>query len=443
MEEHCSNHTVLNFHDSIGMMKMKRFLVLSILVLVAGLSFALNIYGNFTLNSTNTTDLIGASSTVRLWHTPSASLSYIFDFQMVRNTLATPFYAYMTLDHYFYVNGAYLDYSSPNLSVDVGRMDFVEGPGNYYHLFLDDNAGPLNGISVEATINKYFTFKQDMILLNDISPRSLYWREFVFRPTSKFSIAYEEAVLFERYFDPWYAIIPLPYAAIEVLRETPSPWAQNTSLNDNAFAGFWTNYNFSDTSRIYSELLIDDFDMNMFFPGRYQNPNKIAWLIGGQTNIGKLQLIGEFAGATAYTFETTTGATNYAYVVYPSWNNIDQNMIGYKYGENNAAIKVGLNYPVTLGDLSTGTLSLTYTNVHLGLRTPLEPWQGKSEPQGTYWLDDPVLEVMNKFCLSAQMNFGNLMIEPALHYDYVQNLNLQSGLNANLFSLSLTVDQTF
>jgi hypothetical protein len=116
-------------------------------------------------------------------------------------------------------------------------------------------------------------------------------------------------------------------------------------------------------------------------------------------------------------------------------------MIGYKYGENNAAVKVGLNYPVTIGDLSTGILSFTYTNVHLGVRTPLIPWHGGPEPQGTYWLNDPVLEVMNKFCLSAQMNFGNLMVEPALYYDYIQNVNLQSGVNENLFSLSLTVDQ--
>ncbi len=424
-------------------MIMKKIIVLSILLSLAALAFGLNIYGNFTLNSTNTTDLIGASSTVRLWQSPSASFSYIFDFQMVRNSLATPSYAYMTLDHYWYINGSYLDYSSPNLSVDVGRMDFVEGPGNYYHLFLDDNAGPFNGISVEATVNKFFTFKQDMILLNDINPRSLYWREFVFHPTDKLSIAYEEAILFMRFFDPWYALIPLPYAAIEVLRETPAPWAQNTSLNDNAFAGFWTNYNFSNTTRIYSELLIDDFDMDMFFPGTFQNPNKIAWLIGGQTNFGKLQLIGEFAGATAYTFESTTGEPDYSYLAYPSWDNIDQNMIGYKYGENNAAIKIGLNYPITLGDLSSGVLSFTYTNVHLGVRTPLIPWHGTSEPQGTYWLNDPVLETMNKFCLSAQMNFGNLIVEPALSYDNIQNVNLQSGLNENLFSFSLTVDQEF
>lgn len=425
------------------MIVMKKIVVLSILLSLAVLAFGLNIYGNFTMNSTNTTDLIGASSTVRLWQSPSASLSYIFDFQMVRNGLATPFYAYMTLDHYWYINGAYFEYSSPNLSVDLGRMDFVEGPGNYYHLFLDDNAGPFNGISVEATINKFFTFKQDMILLNDINPRSLYWREFVFHPTDKLSIAYEEAILFMRYFDPWYAVIPLPYAAIEVLRETPSPWAQNTSLNDNAFAGFWTNYNFSDTTRIYSELLIDDFDMNMFFPGRFQNPNKLAWLIGGQTNIGQLQIIGEFAGATAYTFESTTGEPDYSYLAYPSWNNIDQNMIGYKYGENNAAIKIGLNYPVSLGDLSNGVLSFTYTNVHLGVRTPLVPWHGTSEPQGTYWLNDPVLETMNKFCLGAQMNFGNLIVEPTLSYKNIQNVDLQSGINENLFSFSLTVDQQF
>ncbi|MGC9214930.1 hypothetical protein [Athalassotoga sp.] len=420
---------------------MKKIIVLSILLSLAALTFGLNIYGNLTLNSTNTTDLIGASSTVKLWQSPSASLSYIFDFQMVRNSLATPFYAYMTLDHYWYINNAYFDYSSPNLSVDLGRMDFIEGPENYYHLFLDDNAGPFNGISIEATVNKFFTFKQDMILLNDINPRSLYWREFVFHPTSKLSIAYEEAILFMRYFDPWYAFIPLPYAAIEVLRETPSPWAQNTSLNDNAFAGLWANYNFSDTTRVYSELLIDDFDMNMFFPGKFQNPNKIAWLIGGQTNIGQLQLIGEFAGATAYTFESTTGEPDYSYLAYPSWNNIDQNMIGYKYGENNAAVKVGLNYPISLGDLSSGILSFTYTNVHLGVRTPLVPWHGTSEPQGTYWLNDPVIETMNKFCLSAQMNFGNLIVEPALKYDNIQNVNLQSGVNGNLFSFSLTVDQ--
>jgi len=412
---------------------VRRLVALSIVIALAGVIFGLNLYGNFTLNSTNTTDLIGASGTIRLWNTPAASMSYIFDFQMARNDLAMPFYGYMTFGHYWYINNAYFLFPLKNLRVKVGRMHFVEGPGKFYHLFLSDSAGPFNGLSIQYTPNNSFSFKQDMIFLNDINPRSLYYRRFTIHPLNGLSLSYEESVLFMREFDPWYAFVMLPYPAIEVFRQEKSLWQQK--FNDNAFVGFFMNYKFG-ISKVYSEFLADDLDMNFIFaPNKFQNPNKLAWLIGGQTELWNVKITAEYAGATAYTFETTTGASNYAYVVYPSWNNIDQNMIGYKYGENNDALKIGIDYPMKFA-----TLNMTYEHVRLGKRTPTVPWHGLSHvPSGTHWLDGSVIETRNIIGIDAQIKWRNLKLEPALSYENIQNADLRKGVNTNNWTFSISI----
>ena len=407
-----------------------------LLILFSSTVIGVSLYGNITLNSTYTTDLIGASGTVSF-----PSISYVYDFQMRRNSVTKPFYGYMTLDHYWYINNAYFYFHNKNFKIKVGRMHFVEGPGEFYHLFLSDSAGPLNGLSIYYKPNGFFNFKQDMISLNDVNPRSLYYRRFTVHLTKKFSISYEESILFMRAFDPWYAFIMLPYPAIEVFRGMNAPWNQN-NINDNALAGFSTNYDLSAKSRIYGELLIDDLDMNAIFaPNKFQNPNKIAWLLGAQFSALNSQITVEYAGATAYTFEKTSMSdpNGYAYVVYPNYDKVDGNMLGYKYGENNDAFKAQIVYPTKFGNLS-----VSYEHVRLGKRTPLIPWHGLSHaPSGTHWLDGPVIETRNIFGIGAQINWQRLTFEPSLSYEKIQNVNLQKGVDTNNWKMSVIVVYSF
>ncbi len=400
------------------------------LLLFPQMIFGMNLYGAMTLDSACITDLVGMSGSVNF-----PSFSYVYDYQMRKDKMVNPFYGYMTFGHYWYINNSYLSFPLTKLRAKIGRMHFVEGPGEFYHLFLGDSAGPFNGLSLRYAPNQFFTFKQDMILLDDINPRSLYYRRFTVHPLNGLSISYEESILFMRAFDPWYAFIMLPYPAIEVFRqEDPkSIWYQN--INDNALVGFSANYDFSN-SKVYAEFLADDLDMNFIFaPDKFQNPNKLAWLIGGKTKLLNAEITAEYAGATAYTFEKFTNTPDpYAYIAYPKYDKVDGNMLGYEYGENNDALKIKVGYPVDFG-----RLSMTYEHVRLGNRTPTDPWHELSNPPvGTHWLDGPVIETRNIIGVGTKVNLQKLTVEPSISYENIQNANLQKGVNTNKWTLSVS-----
>ncbi len=409
--------------------------MLVLTLLLTSIVFGMSLYGNITLNSTYNTDLIGAFGKMN-FH----SFSYVYDYQMRKDQMANPFYGYMTLGYYWYINDSYFSFplTDTDLRAKLGRMHFVEGPGEFYHLFLSDSAGPFNGLSLRYTPNSFFTFKQDMILLNDINPRSLYYRRFTIHPLNGLSLSYEESILFMREFDPWYAFVMLPYPAIEVFRqEDPkSLWYQN--INDNALVGFSAKYDF-DRSKIYLEFLADDLDMNAIFaPNKFQNPNKLAWLIGGETKLWNASITAEYAGATAYTFEKTSKdlPNGYAYIAYPEDPNVDVNMLGYKYGENNDALKIKIEIP-----FGTERVFAAYEHVRFGKRTPTDPWHGLSHmPSGTHWLDGPVVETRNTVSVGSQIKWQNLEFDPALSYEIVQNANLKKGVNTNNWTFSISME---
>ena len=412
-------------------------LVLLVLFLLPSIVIGMNLYGNITLNSAYTIDLMGVSGSVSF-----PSFSYVYDYQMRKDEMVNPFYGYMTLGHYWYINDSYFLFSltDTDLRAKMGRMHFVEGPGKFYHLFLSDSAGPFNGLSLRYTPNSFFTFKQDMILLNDVNPRSLYYRKFTIHPLKGLSLSYEESILFMREFDPWYALVMLPYPAIQVFRqEDPkSSWYQD--INDNALVGFSANYDF-DRSKIYLEFLADDLDMNAIFaPNKFQNPNKLAWLVGGKTKLWNASITAEYAGATAYTFEKSpTTPASYAYIAYPKYNEVDGNMLGYKYGEDNDALEIRIEYPMNFGKLFT-----TYEHVRLGSRTPTVPWHGLSHvPHGTHWLDDPVTETRNTIDVGMQMKWQNLEFDSTLSYENIQNAELKEGVNTNNLSVSMSLGYDF
>lgn len=129
--------------------------------------------------------------------------------------------------------------------------------------------------------------------------------------------------------------------------------------------------------------LIDDINMNRFLsPESYQNPDKIAFLIGFSGRRDPVRFTIEVAGATAYTFERTRADKPYEYVFFEGTSYpIEKNMIGYKYGENNIACVIDFEYR-----FANWTFSLGWESVIFGTRTPHLPWHGGSMPSGTRWL---------------------------------------------------------
>ncbi|MEE8440220.1 MAG: hypothetical protein V3S41_00745, partial [Spirochaetia bacterium] len=192
--------------------------------------------------------------------------------------------------------------------------------------------------------------------------------------------------------------------------------------NDNSILGFFADY--ADPSfYAYAQFLVDDFNTNAFLnPDAYQNPNKIAWSVGGTipTTAGEFGFY--HAGATKYTFQAYGGGsvgaatdTKYGYTYYPAVEYSvggetrvilpEDNYIGYLHGENNLAFLVEYARafePVQVNATIEYTLS--------GSKSPANPWHefnNYSEGgQGTRFLDDDRLESKMTATGRADASFG-------------------------------------
>jgi hypothetical protein len=218
-----------------------------------------------------------------------------------------------------------------------------------------------------------------------------------------------------RYFDIDYFISPLPsYFVQYVSSSLARPWGQYT--NDNSVMGFFGDYS-EEGWYAYAQILIDDLNMNRFLdPEGDQNPDKIAWSLGGSYDsaYGRFSLY--HAGATAYTFEAFGSSVvneMYGYSYYPADSftsgssvipiETEDNMAGYTHGENNIAFLAGWEKKVWLLDCSAQaefTLS--------GSKAAGNPWHELVNwydgGQGTRMLDDPVLE--KKLLISGSATYS-------------------------------------
>ena len=203
----------------------------------------------------------------------------------------------------------------------------------------------------------------------------------------------EAAVYSQRPFDLDYFLIPLPVYFIQYFRTTEGrPWA--TGMNDKTFMGlFWEIE--KDEWDAYAQVLIGDVSLsflNVFFGYERFSPNpwKAAWTLGGrmQTSIGTFGF--HHAGALKYTFNPIgtdrsgryawdSANTAYGYTYYPETRYFDgsrtvnlliqDNMIGYKHGENNLAFQI--DYQNTFNNfLVTSELEFLLA----GNNSPANPW---------------------------------------------------------------------
>jgi hypothetical protein len=231
----------------------------------------------------------------------------------------------------------------------------------------------------------------------------------------KLRIGFQDAVVFSsrytdrsRYFDLYYFLNPIPSFFSQYVMSAPGrPWTKDT--NDNSIMGFFADYR-GNTWYAYTQLLVDDFNSNRFWtPGENENPDKIAWSIGGNMTIHQWGIdfgkIGVYqAGATAYTFESIGTSENnpmYSYSYYPADSclsgetmlpiTIEDNMVGYQHGENNLAFLLTWNRPIW-NIRAEADLEFVLS----GSKAAGNPWHEYSYynegGQGTKFLDDPVLE---------------------------------------------------
>ena len=286
--------------------------------------------------------------------------------------------------HFWYIKNSCISTKlSDNLGISLGIMSHEEGPG-INKLFLDDNS--IIGFPSFVLKNDFerFTFKDIWVSIKLPGygrTKSLNYRSLILN-FGNLKIAFEDSVVYlDRIFDPYYFFTPLPVPVIqEMWHFLNAPW--RSSVDDNSFIGGWFDYRFT-RGRVYGEILVDDINLNRFLAPEsdYQNPDKIAILLGGSINTAYGKVYGEISGATAYTFERTKEDVPYEYTYFDE-GDIEDRMIGYKYGENSLAITVGFQKSI-----QKHNMSIEYSYLVHGTRTPSSPWHGEEEmPSGTKWL---------------------------------------------------------
>ncbi|MBM7559409.1 hypothetical protein [Marinitoga litoralis] len=333
---------------------------------------------------------------------------------------------------YFYMkNGGFIiDFDKYKLS--FGRLqhyDIVDSP---YSLYISSIGLPAIIIDFNYEDNIFF-YESRYIELNRESTigypdRGANFKNYGIK-FGNFRFAYEEAAVYlETSFDIEYFLNPIPNFFIQYVNiSNGKPWTHG--FNANSIMGFMLDYT-DEYKYIYGQILVDDINTNRILdPDSYQNPDKIAWSLGGhiKTKFGKIGLYN--AGATKYTFEPTVPSQKYSYTYYPDvvYNydgekaiSLEENYIGYYNGENNIAF-MG-TYSNIINNINING-SLEY--VISGIKSPANPWGEYSDwtegGQGTHLLDDEKLEHKYDFNLNFDYYLFGIKIYNGLNLRYTFN----------------------
>jgi hypothetical protein len=327
-------------------------------------------------------------------------------------------------DLYFLMdNGGLVTHVGP-LSLSAGRFeqrDVIDSP---YSLFVNSNGNSALSMKL-AYEDDFFFYDTRWIELNSRSDvtsplfttsfpdRGANLKTYGFKIAPGMRLGFQDAAVYSgRSFDADYFLNPIPGYFIQYVKAVSgSPWS--TGGNENEIVGMFWDWKRDDGLSFNAQLLIDDFSV-FGLGGTPNNPWKLAWNLGGRmrTDYG---IFGFYqAGATKYTFQATEGsAYPYSYTYYPDtaflWNatdypiSIEDNSLGYKYGEDNLAFLVDWSKTVSDFDL--------YASLELllaGANSPNDPWDGfSSYPGGTELLTDATIEKRILGTVSASWPTGD------------------------------------
>lgn len=362
---------------------MNKLIIASLLVSVLCFGFTFKFDGWIEYDFDKPTDLAKFSVVV-----PFIGTTFTASGGFKRDNQVIPPYAEKLWYNYWYWDEGYFEWKNEFFSVEAGVKQNSVGPGQIYKLFVAENGFSYPSVHSIATLGRFTveTLWGGLRYLESESKplKGFNYRSLAFSPFKGFEIAYQESVLYlKRTFDPYYFFVPIPIPGIQEFWHLNAPWSYSTSeMDDNSMIGGWIRYS-ADNYSIYSDILIDDINMNRFLnPEGFQNPDKIAFLVGFTGKSGPYKVTFEVAGATAFTFERSTFSRPYEYVYFEGSNlPIEKNMIGYLHGENNIACSIALEYSNNGWSIST-----LYEGLMYGTRTPEKPWHGGAIPSGTHWL---------------------------------------------------------
>ena len=314
-----------------------------------------------------------------------------------------------------------LRWSGGNLALEAGRLVLKDKVQSPYSLFLSGQGNSAVSARIDFEDDHFF-FSDVWIDLNHASgtpvASGFEWpnRAAVVKSYGlKFGnlrVGVQDAIVFSSnsssraaLFDAEYFLVPAPGFFLQYIgRSEDGPWARDPQYNDNTLFGFFADWK-RDGLFLRGQVLVDDFNLNRFVnPGGYQNPDKIAWMIGGsiETDYGTFSL--DHAGATKYTFQPYGNDTSNAmtgYTFYPDTRfsvgsdtrflSPEDSYLGYVHGENNIAF-MG-RWQDTFGGFAVDA-ALEF--MLSGSKSPTNPWGSllnwRDGGSGTKFLDDSTLE---------------------------------------------------
>jgi hypothetical protein len=240
----------------------------------------------------------------------------------------------------------------------------------------------------------------------------------------------DAAVYTGRSFDLEYFLNPIPQYFLQYVKGTPGrPWT--TDSNENNMFGFFYDIQPNKIWNAYAQILIDDFSLGFLkflYDGFSNNPWKLAWALGGtyQTSYGRFGF--HTGGALKYTFNPigspeiprdrgNDALTSYGYTYYPENEYYDDesgsrlvsiliqdNMLGYKNGENNLAFQVDYQNRFRKF-LVNAALEVSLTG-NSSLANPWHEHARQSQSGGTHFLDDGNIETRLELRGNVSRKFG-------------------------------------
>jgi hypothetical protein len=346
--------------------------------------------------------------------------------------------------HFFMDEGGAKLHFGP-LSLDAGRFKHYDVIDSPYSLFINSNGNSAFLMNIRYE-DDFFFYESRWLELNYRSyldptlatgngaafpsgypDRGANIKTYGFKIGQGMRFGFQDAAIYTgRSFDAEYFLSPIPQYFIQYAKTNGgTPWS--TGGNENDIVGIFCDWARVDGYSFNAQLLIDDFSVHGLSPSTLpNNPWKLAWTFGGrkETDYGSFGFY--HAGATKYTFEPITmnkasqlEENCYGYAYYPDTRfddsydfdfsnpqpiQIEDNSIGYKYGENNLAFQADWKYERK----NDYKLCAALEYVIAGSNGSDNPWQDlAAHPEGTKLLNDSVLEnrIVAKF--AGTKSLGN------------------------------------
>lgn len=326
-------------------------------------------------------------------------------------------------DTYFIMdNGGLVTHVGP-VKFAAGRFrqyDVIDSP---YSLFVNSNGNSALLMKFDYE-DDFFFYETRWIELNSNSDastpsfpngfpdRGANLKTFGFKIAPGMRFGFQDAGIYTgRSFDAEYFLNPIPAYFLQYVKTVAgSPWSTGGFEKENV--GMFWDWKRDDGLSFNAQLFVSDF--SVFGLGDTpDNPWKLAWTFGGR-KVTKYGTFGFYqAGATKYAFETVNNGYPCSYTYYPDSRfndgttyypiSIEDNAVGYKYGENNLAFLADWTKPVAGCDL--------YASLELllaGTNSSNDAWNGLSYyPGGTELLNDATIEKRILATVSASWRTGS------------------------------------